>query len=786
MLAVLVSQAARGQTPAPQAAVALGAGAGHGIEEVIVTASKRSEKLQRVPMSVQVLDSKRLSQLQVHEFQDFLKFLPSVSAQTAGPNQTTINMRGVASGFEGNHSGPLPTVGTYLDELPITTIGGTLDVHLYDIARVEALPGPQGTLFGASSEAGTLRIITNPPTSARLQGGYDLEGNVVGHGGLGGIAEGFVNIPITDKVAIRLVAFDEHDAGYIDNIAGTRVFPTAQAIYGTAAATVNNSQFVRNDFNAADSFGGRATLRVDIDDVWSVTPTVVVQDQRYNGIFAYVPSNGDLNVQRFQPDTYHDRWLQSGVTVQGKIGDFDLTYAGGFFVRDLVTQSDYTDYSISYDGFGSGTYWRDAHNNILPRPLQEIDGKDHFTKESNELRLASPSTDRLRFIVGAFQEIQEHRIIQDYVIQGFGPQISVPGWPNTIWLTDQLRTDRDEAIFGELSYDILPNLTVTGGVRPYWYNNTLKGFFGFSEGYKAETGYGATQICHAGDSFEEAPCVRINRSVSGSGETHKINLTYKIDDLRLAYFTYSTGYRPGGLNRNGAYGPYNADTLTNYELGFKSSWLDQRLHFNVALYNEDWSNFQFSFLGLNSLTIVENAPQANIKGLEVGTDFRATDQLTFSGGATLTDNRLTQNFCGASTTTGVLIPTCSSADAKAPAGTALPYAPGFKGNMTARYTYRLFDLDAFTQGSVVYQTRSQVALQAADKIALGSMPSFASFDFSAGVSRNKLSLSLFAKNAFDERGQENRYSECTLGVCKTIYVLPIAPLTVGLRLSQRF
>lgn len=143
MLAVLVSQAARGQTPAPQAAVALGAGAGHGIEEVIVTASKRSEKLQRVPMSVQVLDSKRLSQLQVHEFQDFLKFLPSVSAQTAGPNQTTINMRGVASGFEGNHSGPLPTVGTYLDELPITTIGGTLDVHLYDIARVEALPGPQ-------------------------------------------------------------------------------------------------------------------------------------------------------------------------------------------------------------------------------------------------------------------------------------------------------------------------------------------------------------------------------------------------------------------------------------------------------------------------------------------------------------------------------------------------------------------------------------------------------------------------------------------------------------------
>ena len=123
----------------------------HGIEEVVVTAQKRSEKLQKVPMSVQVLDGKKLEQLQITEFQDYIKYLPSVTAQTLGPNQTTIYMRGISSGDNANHSGPLPTVGSYLDEMPITTIGGTLDVHVYDMSRIEVLPGPQGTLYGASS-----------------------------------------------------------------------------------------------------------------------------------------------------------------------------------------------------------------------------------------------------------------------------------------------------------------------------------------------------------------------------------------------------------------------------------------------------------------------------------------------------------------------------------------------------------------------------------------------------------------------------------------------------------
>ncbi len=766
--------------------------ASHGVEEVVVTSRKRSEKLQRVPMSLQVLDTRTLERHQVNNLQDYLKFLPSLTTQTTSPDNTTLYLRGIASGAEGNHSGPLPTVGSYLDELPITTIGGTLDVHVYDMARVEVLPGPQGTLYGASSEAGTVRLITNRPNPSKFEAGYDVEGNVVKGGGLGGVAEGFVNIPITDQVAVRLVGFDEHDAGYIDNIPATRTFPTTAALYGPAAATVNNSAFVKNNFNPVDTFGGRAQMRIEFNEDWSVTPNVIAQDLRSSGTFGYVPQDGDLKVERFQPDTDHDRWIQAGATLQGKIGNLDLTYAGGFFVRDQVQQSDYADYSIFYDQvYGSAAYWQGANGQPLPRPLQEIQGKDHFTKESNELRLASPATDRLRFIFGIFQQIQQHRIIQDYQIQDFGPQISVPGWRNTIWLTDQLRTDRDEAFFTEVSYDVLPNLTVTAGVRPYWFDNSLKGFFGFSQGYDQLTGFstgeGANkQNCIAGDTFDEAPCVNLDKDTVGNGETHKVNITYKIDPDRLVYFTYSTGFRPGGINRNGNFGPYQTDTLTNYELGFKSAWLGQRLHANIALYDEDWNDFQYAFLGPNSLTIIGNAPGANVKGAEIESDYRPIDPLTLTGGATFTDAELSQNLCQQAGET------CTAAQSQAPAGTQLPYTPAFKANFTARYTMPIYDWSAFVQGSLLYQTRAQAALLSNDRngynerAVLGSMGSFSSFDFSAGMERNKLSLTLFVKNAFDERGELNRSVTCTIGVCSTVYAYPIQPFTVGFRVAQQF
>src|ERR1700704_4673219 len=166
-----------------------------GLEEAIVTATKRSESLQDVPLSIQAIGSAKLQELHVESFEDYAKFLPSVTYQTFGPGLAKIYMRGISTGGTPNHSGPLPSVGVYLDEQPITTITGPLDVHVYDIERVEALAGPQGTLYGASSQAGTLRIITNKPELNKFSGGYEVQGNVVSHGDQGGIVEGFLNLP---------------------------------------------------------------------------------------------------------------------------------------------------------------------------------------------------------------------------------------------------------------------------------------------------------------------------------------------------------------------------------------------------------------------------------------------------------------------------------------------------------------------------------------------------------------------------------------------------------------
>src|SRR3954469_25720180 len=214
--------------------------------EIIITATKREENLQNVPISVQAIGTRRLDQLNITNFEDFTKQLPSVTFLTAPPGATTVYMRGVSaagSGAEGNHSGPLPQVGFYLDEQPITTIGGTLDVHIYDIARIESLSGPQGTLYGASSEAGTIRIITNKPDTSKTYGRIDVEGNKVSKGGWGGKAEGMINLALSPNIAFRAVGYYQKEAGYIDNVPGTRNFisPAVAASPPAAATTPGSS-----------------------------------------------------------------------------------------------------------------------------------------------------------------------------------------------------------------------------------------------------------------------------------------------------------------------------------------------------------------------------------------------------------------------------------------------------------------------------------------------------------------------------------------------------------------
>ena len=200
---------------------------------VTVTAQKREENLQEVPINIQVLGGDRLTELNVTDFVSAVQFLPSVSVSSFGPGFGQVYMRGVTNGGDGNHSTSPPSVGIYLDEQPITTIQGALDVHFYDIERVEVLAGPQGTLFGASSQSGTIRIITNKPDPGGFSAAYGLEGNYMDEGDAGYVAEGYANLPIGESAAIRLVAWNKRDGGYIDNVFGERTYARPRASRST-------------------------------------------------------------------------------------------------------------------------------------------------------------------------------------------------------------------------------------------------------------------------------------------------------------------------------------------------------------------------------------------------------------------------------------------------------------------------------------------------------------------------------------------------------------------------
>jgi iron complex outermembrane receptor protein len=790
---------------------------------IVVTAQKRSENLQNVPISIAALGTQQLEQQNVSNFQDYTRLLPSISYQTFQPGTTNVYIRGVASGGDGNHSGSLPSVGVYLDEQPVTTIGGTLDVHIYDIARIEVLRGPQGTLYGASSEAGTIRIITNKPDPSGFSASVDAEANMVRHGNFGGSLEGYVNAPISDNAAIRIVAWYQHDAGYIDNVAGTRAF-----LPQPGGIVINNAALVENNFNDVDTIGGRAALGIDLSENWTVTASLFGQDQRSHGSFGYDPSLGDLRVQHFFPDRNHDRFIQASLTVEGKIGNFDITYAGAYLDRAIHSTNDYTDYAEAYDSLYSGVgglagyfYFSNNAGNTI-NPSQHIVGRSHFRKMSHELRIASPAENRLRFVGGLFYQRQTHLIHQDYQVTGLADALSVNGFPGTLWLTQQQRVDRDYAAFGELSFDIVPTVTLTGGIRVYRYDNSLIGFFGFGRNPAGPpfNGAGSSRTGVAGcytttgailrdnpggtllpAEVDGSPCTNladfvggqlVPKNQDGNGFTHRVNLSWHVTDRHLLYATWSSGFRPGGINRRATIPPYDEDTLTNYEVGFHTQW-EGGLRVNGALFWQDWDSFQFSFLGQNSFTEIHNGPDARIKGAEIEINWRASPQFTMAASAAYTDAKTRRNLCLVDDPTFTCAPPFNAISS--PAGTRLPVTPRFKMAATARYEFPLAGGTAHGQASMAHQSSASPDLRRLifqsngnpidPSVATGRLAAYTTADFAFGVEWQRISAELFVENAFDERAQLTRFQEC--GQCfQRPYIVTNTPRTIGVRVGTRF
>ncbi|AJA11561.1 TonB-dependent receptor [Sphingopyxis fribergensis] len=765
--------------------------------DIVVTASKREENLQDVPLAITAIGNERLQELQVKEFQDVVKFLPSVTIQTLAPGFSQVYFRGVASGENANHSTSLPTVGTYLDEMPITTIQGALDIHTYDFARVEALAGPQGTLYGASSMAGTIKLVTNKPDTSGTYGSVGLELNSVTRGGIGGVAEGFINARISDRAALRLVGWYRHDAGYIDNIAGTRTYPIKQYVGDDLVdlpgddITQNNADFVEKDYNSVDTYGARLALGIELDDDWTLRPTLMGQIQKANGSFAQERSSAvtrSLQTVQYNPERSDDKWIQAALTIEGKIGNWDLTVTGGHLRRKTLTDSDYSDYAYFYDAlFGSAVYLYDNAGDQIS-PNQYIEGIDRYRRNFGEIRVASPADARIRFIGGLFYQRQSHNIEQHYIIDNLSDDLQVPGTVDNIWLTKQLRVDRDYAAFGELSFDITDKLTLTGGGRLYKFDNSLVGFFGYNNpGYSSNSVY----ACQGPAVVDGSPCTNLDKRTKKTDFIHKLNLTYKFTDDVMMYATWSRGFRPGGINRRGSLPPYGSDTLDNYELGWKTSFGPVR--FNGAVYQEDWKNIQLSFLGANGLSEVRNAGIARIRGIEADVSYRSGG-FSLGMGGSYNDATIRRDFCAIANAAF----DCTTTDNSllAPSGSRLPVTAKFKGNAVARYEFPIGGVDGHVQFAVNHIGKRRSDLRTLENDIVGDFKAYTTADVSIGVKGEGWNAELFATNLFDSRGVINSAVQCGETVCGdadgvtpgggVFYDNVIRPRLIGIKVSKDF
>jgi iron complex outermembrane recepter protein len=804
---ILVSSAATAQDTAAGEQPGHPAQTSSDNDEIIVTATKRAENLQDVPLAITAITTKALDDLHVDQFEDYARLVPSLSFKGGGaggspngPGNNAVYFRGVASGENGNHSSSLPSVGTYLDEQPITTIAGALDVHVFDMARIEALAGPQGTLYGASSQAGTIRLITNRPDLNGTYGEVNLEVNKVTHGDFGYTGEGFVNLPVATNMAARVVGWYRRDGGYIDNIPGTMTF-------GEAGITIDNADLAEDDYNDVTTAGGRAALRIDLDEQWTITPMIMGQRQISHGNFAEESGLGHREIMQFNPERVKDRWAQAALTVEGKIANFDMTYAGAYMKRRVESLVDYSDYSYFYDNAFGSTFPDNLGDPVDPN--QRVEADHLYTKLSQELRFTSPADRPLRVVAGLFYQRQTDRIEENYIIDDIADDITVPGTESNIWLTRQNRVDRDYAVFGELSYDITPKITVTGGGRLYRFDNSLKGFFGFNENWFDP----GTGTCFGPAEVDGTPCTNVDKRTKGDGFVHRLNAAYKPNDDLMVYATWSRGFRPGGINRRGTLPPYKPDFLTNYELGAKYSF-GPGAHLNVTGYREDWDDIQLSFLGENGLTEIRNAGLARIWGVEADLLLRLAPGLTWGAGMAYNDASIVKDFCSIANEEfdctidadlngdGVIDDPLNPDDNDetnvllAPSGRQLPITAKLKGNSRLRYEWTFNGMKANAQGIVTYEGKRRRDLRTFENGIYGNLPAFAQVDVSAGIEPNGWNVEVYVKNLFGARGQLSKAIQCLETTCGDpggdtdrggiIYTTVARPRTFGLRVGRKF
>jgi outer membrane receptor protein involved in Fe transport len=795
-----------GQGPGEQA------GAGQ-LEEVVVTATRRAENLQNVPIALTALTEATLNRLNVQTLDDFVKYLPNVTTAGVGPGQSEVYMRGLSTTHQGNQvaggTGAFPNVAVYLDDQSAQLPGRNLDVYAADLERIEILEGPQGTLYGAGAQAGAVRYITNKPKLDVTEGGASASYSNTAHGDPNTAVQAVLNLPlIPGTFALRAVIYDDSRGGYIHNIPGT--FTRSPSDEGIAyyfngvvppGPSLSNSNIVSNAFNPVEYKGARLSGLYKFNDDWNLLLQQSYQSMEADGIFAYNPALGDLNVQQYNPSIDKDKFEDTAWTLNGRVGPLKLVYTGGYLVRNVDEVSDYTAYSrgpfAAYYQC-NGPQFTPGTTPVCYSPSATWHNVERNTHQSHELRLSTPDEARLRAIGGIFWEDYKIQTSQNFQYgdeaAGFAPFGPIPGIPafdpnvrapGTVFFSDITRGYEQKAAFGELAFDLIPkSLTLTVGTRFYHFDN-------FDHG-QSDSAYGCRNV---------DPCAPpagifnpFNESQSNSGHKSKVNLSWKPVDGVLLYGTYSEGFRPGGFNQGVGLIPstsplfgkftvpsfYDSDDLKNYEIGWKTLWFNHRLQFNGAIYDEEWSKVQLqiydpNLYGNSGFTV--NGPNYRVRGVEGDVEFRVTEGLTLN--SSFAWNRSQQvNEPSLPSSTGVisLFPTKGI-------GSPLANAPPFQGNIRARYEIPFDDYIWHVQVAAQHTDHSF-----ADVITQGTLgppdyelAPYTTYDAAAGIAKDAWELEFFGQNLTDTRAE--------LFISANSYVpltTVIRPRIMGLRFSYKF
>jgi len=842
------------------------------IQEITVTAQRRVENMQDVPIQIQALTGEALTQLNVSTFDDFVKYLPNVTAASNGPGQGVIFMRGLATSTlatQGSSGiGSFPNVAVYLDDQSGQLPGRNLDVYAADIERIEVLEGPQGTLFGAGAQAGVLRYITNKPkldvTEGNVNAGYAYTSGGDPSSNVGAM----INLPlIPDTLAVRGVIYSETRGGYINNVPGTfSRLPTDIGIHYAGYATgcsvgsavggacpagstptafgvppgspsANNNALVGNAINPVTYGGLRVSALYKMNDDWNALLVQSYQNMESKGVFYVTPESSagqplpDLGVNLWNPAYNNDRFENTALTVNGKLGDLKLVYAGSYMVRDIEQQGDYTNYArgVFADYYQcTSPLTEPGTTSKCYTPSASWRETDTATHDSQELRMSTPDDWRLRGIAGLFWEDYQIAENIDWMYKSLpactttgqigcltdvgpapGAQVRNPNVrnDNTSFFDDVTRGYTQKALFGSADFDIIPKvLTLTAGTRYYQIDTTAVG--------SSISSFG----CYAGG---PPPCTG-NGPYSNDLSAHDLNITYKgfksrgnlswrpMDDV-LLYYTWSQGFRPGGFNRGSQFinhtnetvngvapgGPVNGvtytyqtpqsyapDTLVNNELGWKTQWFDKRLEFNGAVYQEDWKDVQvqlFQSCCYGNLSFVTNGPNYRVRGVEIESIGRVTHGLTVIGSASWNSSALTNApFLNQPNGAPVVIPLVGGVGGSAfgQPGSPLAESPPFQASLRARYEMEIADYKAFWQIGGTHQAHSY---SATGNITTYDQSGFSTYDASMGASKDAWLVTLYGQNLTNTRANlfENGNQFVT---AETIN----RPRTAGVKVGYKF